>query len=111
MERIICLDKFWDMNLTWGNDREYPEFTECFQDTVILLMPSLWLILTTPLYLYILLQYKDSHGQWSGKCLIKISTASLQLSVRYLQIAQTDGGAWNTRNINQMVEGVTLVRL
>ncbi|XP_053376083.1 multidrug resistance-associated protein 1-like isoform X1 [Mercenaria mercenaria] len=109
MERIICSDKFWDTNLTWGNDRKYPEFTECFQDTVILLVPSLWLILTTPLYLYILLQYKDSHGQWSGKCLIKISTASLQLSVRYIQIAQTDDGAWSTRNINQMVEGVTLL--
>lgn len=39
-----------DGSLTWNSS--YPEFTECFQDTVLVLVPCGWLWVTSPFYLY-----------------------------------------------------------
>ncbi|XP_053376881.1 multidrug resistance-associated protein 1-like [Mercenaria mercenaria] len=100
-----------DANLTWGNERSYPEFTECFQNTVILWLPSILLVVTAPLYLYILLKYEDAYAPWSWKSLGKISLVVLQLSVRYLQLGRTDGGSWGIRRFGLLTEGCFLFLL
>ncbi|XP_064596836.1 multidrug resistance-associated protein 1-like [Liolophura sinensis] len=45
----FCAHALWDGSLTWNSS--YPEFTECFQNTVLVLVPCGWLWVTSPFYL------------------------------------------------------------
>ncbi|XP_046577437.1 multidrug resistance-associated protein 1-like [Haliotis rubra] len=43
----------WDTDLTWYNT--WPQFTDCFQSTVLVWVPCGWLWLTSPFYVYYLM--------------------------------------------------------
>ncbi|XP_046361910.2 multidrug resistance-associated protein 1-like [Haliotis rufescens] len=74
----------WDTNLTWYNT--WPQFTECFQSTVLVWVPCGWLWLTSPFYLYYLLnvtptplssRYKFIAKMILCSCLVILSTTRL----------------------------------
>ncbi|XP_059141154.1 multidrug resistance-associated protein 1-like [Physella acuta] len=48
----FCDDPLWDIDLTWYNT--WPEFTQCFQSTVLVWIPCGWLWLTAPFYVWYL---------------------------------------------------------
>ncbi|KAJ8315796.1 hypothetical protein KUTeg_007946 [Tegillarca granosa] len=55
----------WDLNQTWNGD--WPEFTECFQNTVLVAVASGWLWITSPIYLWYLCTSKGESLPWSWK--------------------------------------------
>ncbi|XP_067676618.1 multidrug resistance-associated protein 1-like isoform X2 [Haliotis asinina] len=80
MEGFCHGEPFWDTNLTWYNT--WPEFTSCFQDTLLVWLPCGWLWLLSPFYVYYLtLQSNDiinlSHlflGKLFTNCLLIVTT-------------------------------------
>ena len=42
----FCAGKFWDLSLTW--DTTNPDFTPCFQQTVLAYLPAAVLLLLLP---------------------------------------------------------------
>ncbi|XP_056263509.1 multidrug resistance-associated protein 1 isoform X1 [Pseudoliparis swirei] len=51
-------DPFWDWNRTWYTDN--PDFTQCFQNTVLVWLPCLYLWICAPIYLVYLRSH--DHG-------------------------------------------------
>jgi len=45
----FCPDAFWDGELAWREER--PELTDCFQGTVLVIVPCLFLWLFLPYYI------------------------------------------------------------
>nr|XP_022316598.1 multidrug resistance-associated protein 1-like [Crassostrea virginica] len=55
---MFCDGVFWDANQTWYT--EEPDFTSCFQKTVLLWMPCAFLIVFAPIRVYLLHQEDSS---------------------------------------------------
>lgn len=73
-------------SLTWGDDRSYPDFTECFQNSVIIWIPSGWLWLTLPFYLpYVLSQNSDAFpSSWKNiSKLVSVFSSSVFVKFEY----------------------------
>ena len=49
MGRPFCSSAFWDSDLTWNT--QTPDFTSCFENTVLALLPCAVLIVISPFYL------------------------------------------------------------
>ncbi|KAL3882083.1 hypothetical protein ACJMK2_028455 [Sinanodonta woodiana] len=61
----LCRDgPLWNTSLTWGPNNTWPQFTECFQNTVLVWIPSTWLWVASPFYFIHLLSKENS----STKC-------------------------------------------
>ncbi|XP_014786272.1 multidrug resistance-associated protein 1 [Octopus bimaculoides] len=53
--------QFWNESLLWGNEPgSWPQFTECFQNTVLIWIPTLFLWIITPFYVVVLSQKNGS---------------------------------------------------
>ena len=69
----FCSSKWWDLNVTWyPPPGEPPDFTSCFHKTVLVYVPSVILLLTSPIDFY---RSKRSHAGpliWNRKLLFKI---------------------------------------
>lgn len=59
----FCGSKFWDVELTWGTDS--PDFTPCFQDTVLLWVPCALLWLLSPFEVCYYRAQKDRFVPWT----------------------------------------------
>ncbi|XP_048728231.2 multidrug resistance-associated protein 1-like [Ostrea edulis] len=70
MEDFCNGTEIWNTTLTWRNS--WPDFTECFQNTVIIWVVSGWLWLTSPLYLYYLIIQKSCPNPITVKFITKI---------------------------------------
>jgi ABC-type multidrug transport system fused ATPase/permease subunit len=57
MDGFCGASDFWDSELTWNNN-SWPQFTDCFQNTVLQWVPCGWLWITAPFYIYSLLGSK-----------------------------------------------------
>ncbi|XP_029363822.1 multidrug resistance-associated protein 1 isoform X3 [Echeneis naucrates] len=64
-------DPFWDWNRTWYT--ENPDFTQCFQNTVLVWLPCLYLWVCGPIYLIYL--HSHNHGYICMSHLNKAKTA------------------------------------
>uniref|UniRef100_H3CHF1 Multidrug resistance-associated protein 1 n=1 Tax=Tetraodon nigroviridis TaxID=99883 RepID=H3CHF1_TETNG len=64
-------DLFWDWNRTWYTDN--PDFTQCFQNTVLVWIPCLYLWICGPIYMLYL--HSHSHGYICMNHLNKAKTA------------------------------------
>ncbi|KAL3882085.1 hypothetical protein ACJMK2_028457, partial [Sinanodonta woodiana] len=47
-------------NLTWGPNNTWPQFTECFQKTVLVWIPCAWLWIASPFYIIHLISKENS---------------------------------------------------
>jgi ATP-binding cassette subfamily C (CFTR/MRP) protein 1 len=70
-EKTFCPDPLWDSNLTWYTDN--PDFTVCFQQTALIYVPSLALLLLTPLQFRVLSQSRDRNVPWSILNILRFS--------------------------------------
>ncbi|XP_052831215.1 multidrug resistance-associated protein 1 [Octopus bimaculoides] len=54
--QAFCESPLWNSSLTWSsNNGSWPQFTDCFQKTVLVWIPCGWLFLTLPYYSYYLI--------------------------------------------------------
>lgn len=74
-EKTFCPDPLWDSNLTWYTDN--PDFTICFQQTVLIYVPSLVLILLTPFQLRVIDQSRDKNVPWSILNILRLGFTAL----------------------------------
>ncbi|KAI0232456.1 Multidrug resistance-associated protein 1 [Lamellibrachia satsuma] len=80
-------DAFWSSQLSV--DTADPDFTRCFQDTVITWLSYGWLMLVSPVYL-IYLQKKPSRcrmGSCNGLCRMKLVIAAILCTLHLLDLA------------------------
>ncbi|XP_063421679.1 multidrug resistance-associated protein 1-like [Mytilus trossulus] len=63
IESFCGASEIWDETLLSNNT--FPEFTDCFQNTILVWIPCGFLWITAPCYLYALLSYKGSPRQHS----------------------------------------------
>jgi ATP-binding cassette subfamily C (CFTR/MRP) protein 1 len=70
-EKTFCPDPLWDSNLTWYTDN--PDFTVCFQQTALIYVPSLALLLLTPFQFRVLSQSRDRNVPWSILNILRFS--------------------------------------
>ena len=66
----FCPDPLWDKDLTWNTDN--PEFTACFQGTVLVYTPALLLLVFGPLEVYLARASRDRGIPWSLLGLLKV---------------------------------------
>ncbi|XP_023225674.1 multidrug resistance-associated protein 1-like [Centruroides sculpturatus] len=67
---VFCGSTFWDSQLTWNTSS--PEFTSCFQKTVLVWMPCGFLWLFAPLETYYLLKSSARNIPWTWLSISKI---------------------------------------
>ncbi|XP_072318684.1 multidrug resistance-associated protein 1 [Eucyclogobius newberryi] len=76
--RLSGLDSFWDWNLTWYTER--PDLTRCFQQTVLVWSPCIYLWTCSPLYLlYLQLRAPGPGLPLSCLCCVKTAVAAILL--------------------------------
>uniref|UniRef100_A0A8D3E5I5 ABC-type glutathione-S-conjugate transporter n=1 Tax=Scophthalmus maximus TaxID=52904 RepID=A0A8D3E5I5_SCOMX len=91
---VSGLDPFWDWNLTWYTSR--PDLTQCFQHTVLVWFPCIYLWTCSPLYL-LYLQLRPHRGViplsklCCSKTLVGLSLASfVLLEMFYFVVKKND---------------------
>ncbi|XP_060605432.1 multidrug resistance-associated protein 1-like [Ruditapes philippinarum] len=116
MEKFCGGESFWNTSLTWGDDKTYPGFTECFQNSVIIWIPSGWLWLSLPFYLPYLFSQKSCALPNSWKNLSKLCIALLQLVIIVVELLY-GSAELNRKNesyfqayfIGPLIEALTLI--
>jgi ATP-binding cassette, subfamily C (CFTR/MRP), member 1 len=66
----FCPDPLWDANLTWYTDN--PDFTDCFQKTILVYLPALLLLICTPLQIQYFKESKDKLIPWTPMIITKV---------------------------------------
>uniref|UniRef100_A0AAV2LK27 ABC transmembrane type-1 domain-containing protein n=1 Tax=Knipowitschia caucasica TaxID=637954 RepID=A0AAV2LK27_KNICA len=83
--RLSGLDPFWDWNLTWYTER--PDLTQCFQHTVLVWSPCIYLWTCSPLYLlYLQLRSPGPRLALSSLCCVKTAIAVILLCCRLVEL-------------------------
>ncbi|XP_053385666.1 multidrug resistance-associated protein 1-like [Mercenaria mercenaria] len=116
MEKFCGGETIWNTSLTWGDDRSYPGFTECFQNSVLIWIPSGWLWLTLPFYLLYLLSQKTNALTSSWKNHSKLCIATLQLIIIVIELSY-GAAELNRKNetyfqayfIGPLIEALTII--
>ncbi|XP_076439591.1 multidrug resistance-associated protein 1-like [Babylonia areolata] len=74
-EGEFCGTPLWDLQVTWNTTD--PDFTPCFQKTVLTWTPIAFLLLLTPFKLYTLCHRKDRTIKWNCLNLLKLVVSGL----------------------------------
>ncbi|KAH9635556.1 hypothetical protein HF086_003170 [Spodoptera exigua] len=77
----FCGSTFWDSNLTWFTDN--PEFTPCFEKTVLVWIPCAYMWLAALVDIYHIVSSKEGNIPWNK---LNISKLVIALSLVVLQI-------------------------
>ncbi|XP_055013931.1 LOW QUALITY PROTEIN: multidrug resistance-associated protein 1-like [Boleophthalmus pectinirostris] len=76
--RLSGLDPFWDWNLTWYTER--PDLTQCFQQTVLVWSPCIYLWTCSPFYLlYLQFRAPGPRLPLSSLCCVKTAVVAILL--------------------------------
>lgn len=103
----------WDTNLTWRNS--WPQFTECFQNTVLIWVASGWLWVTSPFYLLYLMRQRNDPNPVTTKFVFKVVLTLCFLAICIIEIvtAVHDLSAinsyWKAWLIGPSIEALTLL--
>ncbi|XP_055295156.1 multidrug resistance-associated protein 1-like [Sitodiplosis mosellana] len=83
----FCNSTFWDLNVTWYTDD--PDFTPCFQQTVLVWVPCVFLWLFTPLEIYFMKSSKNRNvpSGFCYSCKLTLTLALIVLSLVDLTMA------------------------
>ncbi|XP_023209485.1 multidrug resistance-associated protein 1-like [Centruroides sculpturatus] len=79
----FCGSVFWDVNVSWNT--QTPDFTLCFQNTVLTWIPCVFLWLFTPLECYVLFRKQRKPIPWT---ILTISKTILQVALLILTLAE-----------------------
>ncbi|XP_071328193.1 multidrug resistance-associated protein 1-like isoform X2 [Trachinotus anak] len=111
---VSGLDPLWDWNLTWYTSR--PDLTQCFQHTVLVWFPCVYLWTCSPLYL-LYLQLRPHRGViplsklCCSKTLLGLSLASFSLLEIFYFVVKKNGEIQNQLLIllGPLIRSLTLV--
>ncbi|XP_069998353.1 multidrug resistance-associated protein 1 isoform X3 [Penaeus vannamei] len=78
----FCGSPFWDANLTWNTDT--PQFTPCFERTVLVWIPCGFLWLFAPLETHYVLQSADRFIPWSWLNVSKLVVSAALMTLQCL---------------------------
>lgn len=84
MSAGFCRTPFWDWSKTWYTDD--PDFTRCFEDTVITYVPLLLLVLMLPFQLYVSHNSRHRLIPWSLLSAAKFLTMGILVLLPYLDM-------------------------
>ncbi|XP_062606443.1 multidrug resistance-associated protein 1-like [Saccostrea cucullata] len=87
MEDFCNGSVLWNTSLTWRNS--WPEFTDCFQFTVLIWVASGWLWITSPFYVYYLAIQKDCPNPVTLKFVAKVVLTVCSLTPVVIEIVST----------------------
>ncbi|XP_063535449.1 multidrug resistance-associated protein 1 [Cydia strobilella] len=83
----FCGSKFWDTNLTWNTDN--PELTECFEKTVLIWVPCIYLWLAAFLDTYYIINSKERNIPWNPLNISKLIITSLLIVLTFVDLGTT----------------------
>ncbi|XP_045495076.1 multidrug resistance-associated protein 1 isoform X1 [Colias croceus] len=83
----FCGSKFWDSNLTWYTSN--PEFTPCFEKTVLIWIPCGYLWLTALLDTYYILHSKEKNIPWNILNITKLIITILLIVLKFVDLGVT----------------------
>ncbi|XP_047989436.1 multidrug resistance-associated protein 1 isoform X3 [Leguminivora glycinivorella] len=83
----FCGSKFWDSNLTWHTDN--PELTECFEKTVLIWVPCIYLWLAAFLETYYIISSKERNIPWNPLNISKLIITSLLIVLTFADLGTT----------------------
>ncbi|KAM4698698.1 multidrug resistance-associated protein 1-like [Rhinophrynus dorsalis] len=90
-------EKFWDVNQTWHTDN--PDFSQCFHNSVLNWIPSIYLFLCSPFYIAYLRYHGEGYIRMSILNKAKTCLGALLVLICYIELFYT---IWNmTHNIPQ----------
>eukprot|EP00095_Tigriopus_kingsejongensis_P010546 maker-scaffold349_size200065-snap-gene-1.33 protein:Tk10546 transcript:maker-scaffold349_size200065-snap-gene-1.33-mRNA-1 annotation:"multidrug resistance-associated protein 1 isoform x1" len=102
----FCDDPFWDANLTWYTSQ--PDFTTCFHQTVLVYIPTVFLILCSPVEIYFqVFRSREKSIPWTILNISKLATNSLLvlLTLVDLVLVLTEGA----RNVHIVASVVKIL--
>ncbi|XP_055346894.1 uncharacterized protein LOC129594288 [Paramacrobiotus metropolitanus] len=95
----FCADYFWDLSVTWYTHN--PDFTECFQKTVLVWVPCFFLWLMLPVK-----SYQASNGIYRIKRWTAVSTAKMAISLLLVCVSLSQfffvAHVWRTRSLTEV---------
>ncbi|XP_073949375.1 multidrug-Resistance like Protein 1 isoform X3 [Choristoneura fumiferana] len=83
----FCGSKFWDSNLTWHTDN--PELTDCFERTVLVWLPCIYLWLAAFLEAYYIISSKERNIPWNILNISKLIITSLLIVLTFVDLGVT----------------------
>ncbi|XP_013142439.1 PREDICTED: multidrug resistance-associated protein 1 [Papilio polytes] len=83
----FCGSTFWDSNLTWYTDN--PEFTPCFEKTVLVWTPCLFLWVAALLDTYYILNSKERNIPWNILNISKLVITCLLIVLKFVDLGVT----------------------
>ncbi|XP_068238012.1 multidrug resistance-associated protein 1-like isoform X2 [Palaemon carinicauda] len=95
----FCGSTFWDANITWHT--ENPDFTPCFERTVLVWIPCIFLWLLAPLETHYLIKSVDRLIPWSWLNISKLAVSSVLVLIQFIEIFY----AVHLINVGEKVEG------
>ncbi|KAG8432959.1 hypothetical protein GDO86_017285 [Hymenochirus boettgeri] len=95
--RLNETEKFWDINQTWHTDN--PDFSQCFHNSILNWIPSFYLFVCSPFYVFYLWRHGQGYIRMSALSKAKTCFGALLVLTCYTELFYT---VWNiTHNIHQ----------
>ncbi|KAL5010012.1 hypothetical protein ScPMuIL_012317, partial [Solemya velum] len=102
-----------DVDLTWVN-ASWPNFSECFQNTVVIWIPSAWLWVTSPAYIwYLMSRPRDPLPGISWNivvkmliCLVMLALVSARIGLVAMDLRES---YWKASFVGPCIEGLTII--
>ncbi|KAG1678447.1 Multidrug resistance-associated protein 1 [Nymphon striatum] len=115
MEILFCTTPLWNESLTWNTAN--PEFTECFQETILVWIPTFFLLLSVPYEACMLSHRTYNPIAWNYKIISKLSLLLLliiaQLTETIMLLATYDRSVFNffltQKEISSILLSITFV--
>ncbi|CAK1601166.1 unnamed protein product [Parnassius mnemosyne] len=83
----FCGSKFWDSNLTWYTDN--PELTPCFEKTVLVWTPCIYLWVAALLETYYILSSKERNIPWNILNISKLVVTCVLIILKFVDLGVT----------------------
>uniref|UniRef100_A0A069DZT4 ABC-type glutathione-S-conjugate transporter n=1 Tax=Panstrongylus megistus TaxID=65343 RepID=A0A069DZT4_9HEMI len=83
----FCDSPFWDTNLTWNTD--FPLLTPCFEKTVLVWVPCLFLWAFLPFDIYYIYTSKNRNIPWNWKNILKLVVSVLMVLICCIEFVYT----------------------
>lgn len=99
----FCGSVFWNSNLTWHSDN--PEFTKCFENTVLIWIPCIFVCIFCPQEIYYIKTSKERNITWNIFNISKALATGLLIVLKLVDIGMTA----NKSSLNADVHSVDYV--
>ena len=105
--RTFCSDPLWDLDLTWYT--ENPDFTHCFQYTILIYVPALVLALFLPFKWKTWQHTKHGHVPWTPIIGARLSLNLVLVVINLLQFIMEIVWLDEMRAISNIIAPIILV--